>query len=218
MKLNNILVSIAVAALGLGTGWWSYTHSTPSATEAQSAKTGSAATVAAENTNNPTAATTSQEISHNPAISQAQNSNKPIALADWAFNDLTGKTVTLASLTNAGSKPILINFWATWCPPCLKEMPELIALQKQFPEVQFVGIAIDNLDSVTKYQKKSPVNYLLWIGSTRGLDLSKLLGNEEGVLPQTTLLLANGTVKYNKIGVIKADILTTEIQSILKTK
>ena len=78
------------------------------------------------------------------------NKISPTSLPDINFPDVSGN---FHSISEWRGKILIINFWATWCPPCLKEIPEFIALQEQYSDIglQFIGIAIDDQDSVQEY-------------------------------------------------------------------
>ncbi|MDH5393703.1 MAG: TlpA family protein disulfide reductase [Gammaproteobacteria bacterium] len=79
----------------------------------------------------------------------------------------------------------LVNFWATWCPPCLREMPAFIEMQEQYADKDFVvlGIAIDRKDAVQDFVDSIGVNYPILYGEMAALDLTTAYGNRLGVLP-----------------------------------
>lgn len=116
---------------------------------------------------------------------------KPQALAQWQ------------------GKIVVVNYWATWCPPCREEMPALTRLSRKFGDkgVQFVGIAIDSVDNVQKFIK-SPAGsaaaaaYPLLVGATDALEQSKALGNERQSLPFTIIIDRQGRHYYSRIGAI----------------
>ncbi len=94
-------------------------------------------------------------------VNQWQTEQQPQPLPTFSFPDLNG---TPHSSTEWKSKIIVLNFWATWCPSCLKEIPAFMTLQTQYGEkVQFVGIALDDLEAVKTFQQKTAVNYPLLI-------------------------------------------------------
>lgn len=115
----------------------------------------------------------------------------PSALFELHYDDLDGTEQALASYQG---KPLVVNFWATWCPPCVKEMPELEALSQELPEVQFVGLAIDTQRNVKKFLEKVPVSYDLYVPGHGGVKDMRELGNPKAGLPFTLIIDANGEV------------------------
>jgi thiol-disulfide isomerase/thioredoxin len=101
-------------------------------------------------------------------------------------------------------KVLVINFWATWCPPCRSEMPEFIELQnvEGSSGLQFVGIAIDSPDPVKEFAKSIGVNYPILIGDTDAISLSESLGNRFSSLPFTVVFDRTGKLVYRKAGEI----------------
>ena len=114
-------------------------------------------------------------------------------------DDLTGQSISLESYQG---KALVLNFWATWCPPCVKEMPELEALSQAHPEVQFVGLAIDTQRNVKRFLEKVPVNYAIYVTGHRGVQIMKTLGNKAGGIPFTLVLNADGSVAQQVLGQI----------------
>ncbi|MEC5215788.1 thiol-disulfide isomerase/thioredoxin [Actimicrobium sp. GrIS 1.19] len=110
--------------------------------------------------------------------------NKPQALSQWQ-----GKT-------------LLVNFWATWCAPCVQEMPELSELQTAIgnPGTQIIGIGIDSPASIRAFSKEVPVSYPLYVGGIDGSELTRQFGNAAGSLPFTVLIGPDGTVKKTWLG------------------
>ncbi|MCH9696944.1 MAG: TlpA family protein disulfide reductase [Gammaproteobacteria bacterium] len=129
-----------------------------------------------------------------------------LKLPDQILPDLDGKKHTLREWTN---KPVLINFWATWCTPCRKEMPDLALWQSEFSDqnLQIIGIAIDEADSVKQFLKTVPVNYPILLAPDTGTQLSFTLGNQMGVLPFSVFVDPDGTVTSTHIGILHRDML-----------
>ena len=113
---------------------------------------------------------------------------------------LDGKTVTVPQ-AYAG-RPVLLNVWASWCGPCLKEMPELdrYSAARGTNGVQVVGIALDDADAVRAFLKRVPIGYPVLVDAPGPRDASVRLGNIKGVLPYSLLLDADGRVLKQKIG------------------
>ncbi len=101
-------------------------------------------------------------------------------------------------------KVIVVNFWATWCPPCLREMPLFVELQKEYGDkgLQFVGIAIDTKEKVEAFQTRMDINYPLLIASTGGTALATGYGNTLGALPYTAVIDREGRIVFTQAGEI----------------
>jgi thiol-disulfide isomerase/thioredoxin len=99
-------------------------------------------------------------------------------------------------------KPLLLNFWATWCPPCVEEMPLLDAFFKQNAarQWQVVGLAIDQPSKVREFLKKTPVTYPIGLAGLGGTELARMLGNESGGLPFTMAIGPGGAVLERRMG------------------
>lgn len=101
-----------------------------------------------------------------------------------------------------GGQPILINYWASWCPPCVKEMPLLDTLATtQGPQgVRVIGIALDDADDVKDFLLRHPVTFPIYIETSSPNDSSVLLGNRRGVLPYSVLIGADGRLRKIRLG------------------
>ena len=115
------------------------------------------------------------------------------------FNDSDGKAQELAQWRG---KTLVINFWASWCPPCREEMPGFSRLQAKYAanNVQFVGIALDTADNVSRFTQQQAVGYPLLIGGAPGSELAQQLGNASLALPYTVVLGAAGDVRLARLG------------------
>lgn len=112
-------------------------------------------------------------------------------------------------------KVLVVNFWATWCPPCVDEMPDLDKLQAQFgAKAQIVGIGIDSAKNINEFIRKVPVSYPLLVAGVTGSELSRQLGNTTGGLPFTVLIDANGRVLDRISGRIKPDAIATAVNAV----
>jgi thiol-disulfide isomerase/thioredoxin len=128
---------------------------------------------------------------------------------DW--QDPDGKP---ANSANWQGKLLVVNFWASWCPPCVEEMPALSRLQTEFKQqnVLFVGIGIDSPSNIREFLKKTPVAYPIVIGGIDGSNISKEMGNTQGALPFTVVINSQGKAVSSKLGKISED----ELRSIIK--
>jgi thiol-disulfide isomerase/thioredoxin len=142
------------------------------------------------------------------------------ALAAGAPGDVFAQTLPDAAggmhkLADLLGKPVVVNFWATWCPPCVKEMPDLQALHTRFDSVNFVGLAVDTGKNVQAFIKKIKVSYPLLIIGNDGIPLMRSLGNQPGGLPFTVVFDAKGQMKSNVLGEIKPDALSRLLQGMV---
>lgn len=130
------------------------------------------------------------------AASLAGRGSKLLALS---LPDTTGTPQALAQWRG---KVLVANFWATWCPPCLKEIPGFAAVSRKFDAegVQFVGISIDTVEQVARFQRDKAVPYPLLIGSADTLQLAAELGNGAQALPFTLILDEKGEIRHAKLG------------------
>jgi len=121
--------------------------------------------------------------------------------AFWAqsFERPEGGSLVLSSLRG---KPLLLNFWATWCPPCVEEMPMIDRFFREHGANgwQVVGLAIDQPSAVRKFLQRTPVTYSIGLAGLQGTELVKTLGNTGGGLPFTLVLNGDGSVAARKMG------------------
>ncbi|MGH8751937.1 MAG: TlpA family protein disulfide reductase [Burkholderiales bacterium] len=120
---------------------------------------------------------------------------------DASFKDFNRK---LQPLSQWKGKTLVVNFWATWCKPCLKEIPELITVYNKYraKNVVIVGVAIDQADKVEQFTKEHKITYPVVYGGTEAVSLSKQMGNKVGGLPFSIVIDAKGNVVETILGEI----------------
>ena len=116
---------------------------------------------------------------------------------ELSLPDLSGAAVPLSRFDG---KPVLLNFWASWCPPCVEEMPVLDAFARENPDWHVIGIAVEPADAARDYLAEHPVAYPILIGSSDSPDESLRFGNTRGVLPYTVLIGADGRIVKRHAG------------------
>lgn len=119
-----------------------------------------------------------------PAVSLPDTDGKSRSLADWP------------------GKWLLVNFWATWCAPCMHEIPYLIAAQTRYQKagLQVLGIAIDDPDAVQSLMKEKGFNYPSLVGDEQVQTIMGQFGNTLGALPYTVLISPDGVIRYIELG------------------
>lgn len=119
--------------------------------------------------------------------------------ATLLFETLSGDR---RAITDWTARYLVVNFWGTWCAPCMREIPVFIRLQQQLQDrgVQFLGVAVDDAEAIREYVAKVPINYPVLMGEQQALLLNRQLGNENGALPYTVVLNADRAVIHRQLG------------------
>ena len=130
-----------------------------------------------------------QWLSKPEPAQQVQVDHRP----DFTLIDLEG---TPRSIRDWDGKVILVNFWATWCPPCVREIPAFINLYETYKDKGFtiVGVALDNKQDVIDFIDPMGVEYPILLGDQKGIKLTQEYGNRLGVLPYTVVIDRNGRI------------------------
>ena len=123
-------------------------------------------------------------------------------LPDIVINDLAGTPTPLATWSDG---PMLVNFWATWCAPCLREIPLLKAFQDEQESIEVIGIAVDQLEPVVEFAEDMQFNYPVLIGRAEGFEAMVFFRNEAQVMPFTAFTAPGGAVLGVHYGELHAE-------------
>lgn len=119
----------------------------------------------------------------------------------WSMSFQTPQGADVAMRALRG-RPLLLNFWATWCPPCIEELPLLDAFFRENARHgwQVLGLAIDQPSAVRAFLQRTPVTFMIGLAGMQGTELTKALGNMAGGLPYTVVIGADGTIRQRRMG------------------
>ena len=139
----------------------------------------------------------------------------PSLLPEFNLIDLSGHQHNISEWQG---KVLVINFWATWCPSCLKEIPDFIALQEQYEsrDLQFIGIGLDEMDLISKYIVTTKINYPILWGGENGVTLAHQLGNKIDVIPYILVVDRHGQIMHQHSGEFSKKQLVEVIMPLLK--
>ena len=130
----------------------------------------------------------------------------PLAQSFWArsFPGLDGQPVTVAPWRG---RPLLVNFWATWCPPCVKELPEINQFYKEARGKgwQALALAVDQAEPVKAFLQKAPLDMPVALAGPEGLRLVRDLGNPAGGLPFSVIFDETGEISWRRLGVSRLE-------------
>jgi thiol-disulfide isomerase/thioredoxin len=128
-----------------------------------------------------------------------QSSSGAAELLGATFRDLNGRP---RRLVDWRGQVLVCNFWATWCAPCLAEMPLLDGLRQKerLKGVEIVGIGIDHAAKIREFAAKLDISYPLLVADADTIELTRRLGNRAGGLPYTVVLDRRGSLAFQKVG------------------
>ena len=145
----------------------------------------------------------------------ANTTGKLQAAPAWELKDLEGKPVKLSDFKG---KVVLLNFWATWCPPCREEIPDLIALQKQYaPQgLVVIGVSVDRGGSagVQAFAKRMKINYPVVMGNEK----TAAAYGDFDVIPTTFFINRQGEIAGQRQGAADEATFAAEIKPLLEQK
>jgi thiol-disulfide isomerase/thioredoxin len=124
------------------------------------------------------------------------------SLPQFALDNLEGVPI---SIGNWPGRPLIINFWATWCAPCLREIPMLKEFQTEHVGIQIVGIAVDRLDPVRSFAAEMDFNYPILVGQTDAMEAVAAFGIQVVALPITVFTDPAGAVLGVRTGELHAE-------------
>ena len=144
---------------------------------------------------------------------EADEPSAPIDVWSLAFSDVDGNPVAMTGLRG---RPLLLNFWATWCAPCVVEMPVLdrFARERAADRWQVLALAIDQPDPVRRFIAERTLRIPVALAGAIGLELSRQLGNRNGGLPFTAAFDSAGTKAHGHLGAVDAKLLEDWARSI----
>ena len=135
-----------------------------------------------------------------------REAQSPALAAFWAsrFEGPNGEVVAMEQFRG---RPLLVNFWATWCPPCVEELPLIDAFwrEHQAHGFQVVALAIDQPSAVRRFLAKQPLGFPVGLAGLGGTELAKTLGNAAGGLPFSVFFNADGGIWRQKLGQLSKD-------------
>ena len=140
-----------------------------------------------------------------------------LSTKDFFSTQLPDENNHLQKLSQYRGKIIVVNFWATWCPTCRAEMPDLSAFHNENVKnnVTVLGIAVDEIEPVKEFVAKTPVSFPLVVSKEIGMELAKDFDNDFGLLPYTVIIDREGKVAKILYGRVDKARLQPEINSLL---
>jgi thiol-disulfide isomerase/thioredoxin len=136
------------------------------------------------------------------------------SLPDFRLPDRSGREVHSGAWAG---KVVVLNYWATWCPPCLREIPLFSEAQERYADagLQVVGIAIDRAEDVESFLDEHPVRYPVLIGGTEAIEISRRLGNRMQGLPFTVIFDRDGKKVHAQVGEVTEASLARQLAALI---
>jgi thiol-disulfide isomerase/thioredoxin len=142
-----------------------------------------------------------------------EKSDFPQSLASIPLIDLQGKTHLLGDMKQT---VLVVNFWAPWCVPCRREVPDLIALQQEYGDrIQVLGLAFDSIENIESFSEEYQMNYPSYLANQHIPMYSSVFKNSSGALPFTAIVNRNREIGYTHTGVIDLQTLRQEVAKLL---
>ena len=148
------------------------------------------------------------------------------ATPSLSADDLLGQRRPDFTLSDSNGVPVsasdfegdvwLVNFWATWCAPCVEEMPMLSQLQQEYAGqgVKIVGIALDDTERASQFASNMAISYPILVGQADVVVTGRRYGNNTGMLPFSVLIDAKGIIRWTRLGPLTREELEHQIQLI----
>jgi thiol-disulfide isomerase/thioredoxin len=133
---------------------------------------------------------------------------------EFAMKDIENK---VRNIKEWDGEVVLVNFWATWCPPCKKEIPAFMELQTEYKDKGFniIGIAIDDEDAVKDYVDTMGMNYTIIAAELEAMELSRRMGNRVNALPFSVFIGRDGKIAFTRAGELSKQDTEHVIQKLL---
>lgn len=145
----------------------------------------------------------------------AEPARAPEYAPDFALADLDG---TMRAFSEWDGRIVVLNFWATWCAPCRREIPALVELQAQHPAetLSVLGVAIDEADAVREYVAEIGMTYPTLVGQLDAVQVVSRFGNHIGALPYTVIVGPDRRIEWIHAGEVTGPMLAEALAPLLE--